>query len=179
MACPARAQAAPAPRPTVVQNQAAKRASPPPTTASAPAPAAPAMAASPPPPPARPAQQQQTKNRLRRAEAEPANDEGAWPAESSDAKEEKKQSAGNKANANETLMQRADRLFAEGRWNEAAAAYRELLRREPHSGDADRWRRRLTVAENADVSERSAKAAKRARKAPAKAAADADSAAAQ
>jgi hypothetical protein len=173
------AQAAPAPRPTVVQNQAAKRASPPPTTASAPAPAAPAMTASPPPPPAQPAQQQQTKNRLRRGEAEPANDEGAWAAESSDAKEEKKQSAGNKANANETLMQRADRLFAEGRWNEAAAAYRELLRREPHSGDADRWRRRLTVAENADVSERSAKAAKRARKAPAKAAADADSAAAQ
>jgi anti-sigma factor RsiW len=175
------AQAAPAPRPTVVQNQGAKRASPPPATASAPAPAAtaPAMAASPPPPPAQPAQQQQSKNRLRRAESESASDEGAWAAESSDAKEEKKQSAGNKANANETLLQRADRLFAEGRWNEAAAAYRELLRREPHSGDADRWRRRLTVAENADVSERSAKAAKRARKAPAKAAADADSAAAQ
>ena len=173
------AQAAPAPRPVVVQNQAVKRASPPPTTASAPAPAAtaPAMAASPPPAP--PAQQQQTKNRLRRAESEPASDEGTVAAESSDAKEEKKQTAGNKGNAAETLKQRADRLFAEGRWNEAAVAYRELLRREPQSGDADRWRQRLAVAENADVSERSAKASKRARKAPAKPAAEADSAAAQ
>ena len=71
-------------------------------------------------------------------------------------------------------MQRADRLFAEGRWNEAAAAYRELLRREPHSGDADRWRRRLTLAENADVSERNAKAPASA--SAGKPAADADSA---
>ena len=124
-------------------------------------------------------QEQQAKNRGRRAESEPASDEGAWAAESADAKEEKKQSAGNKQNAAETLKQRADRLFAEGRWNEAAVAYRELLRREPHSGDADRWRQRLAVAENADVSERNRQAAKRARKAPAKQAADADSAAAQ
>jgi len=176
------AQAAPAPRPGVVQNQAAKRVSPPPTTASAPAPAAaaPAMTAAPPPAPRAQQEQQQAKNRSRRAESEPASDEGAWAAEPSDAKEEKKQSAGSKAIANETLMQRADRLFAEGRWNEAAAAYRELLRREPHSGEADRWRRRLTVAENTDVSERSAKAAKRARKGTsAKPAAEADSAAAQ
>ena len=117
------------------------------------------------PPPAPPAQQQ-TKSRPRRDESAPASDEGAWAAESADAKEEKKQSAGNKANATETLKQRADRLFSEGRWNEAAAAYRELLRREPQNGDADRWRRRLVVAENADVSERNAKAAKSARKAP-------------
>jgi len=173
------AQAAPAPRPGVVQNQVGKRAAPPPTTASAPAPAAsaPAMAAAPPPaPPA----QQQTKSRPRRDQSAPASDDGAWAAESADAKEEKKQSAGNKGNANETLVQRADRLFSEGRWNEAAAAYRELLRREPHSGDADRWRRRLTVAENADVSERNTKAAKSARKAaPARPAAEADSAATQ
>ena len=44
-------------------------------------------------------------------------------------------------NANETLKQRADRLFAEGRWAEAAAVYRELLRRNPRNDDADRWRR--------------------------------------
>src|SRR5262249_54389322 len=56
----------------------------------------------------------------------------------------------------ETLAQRADRLFAEGRWGEAAEAYRELLRRDPRNDDAERWRRRLIAAENADTSERNA-----------------------
>ena len=50
--------------------------------------------------------------------------------------------------------QRADRLFAEGRWAEAAALYRELLRRNPRGDDAERWRRRLVAAENADVNEK-------------------------
>ena len=77
-------------------------------------------------------------------------------------------------------MQRADRLFAEGHWNEAAAAYRELLRREPHSGDADRWRRRLRSPRMPTSANAAPRPRKRARKAaPAKAAADADSAASQ
>ena len=79
-----------------------------------------------------------------------------------------------------TRMSAASRRGEADSLARALAAYRELLRREPHSGDADRWRRRLTVAENADVSERSAKAAKRPGKAAqAKPAAEADSAAAQ
>jgi hypothetical protein len=49
--------------------------------------------------------------------------------------------------ATETPAQRADRLFGEGRWIEAAAAYRELLRSDPRNDDADRWRRRLATAQ--------------------------------
>jgi len=41
----------------------------------------------------------------------------------------------------------ADRLFAEGRWAEAARAYRELLRSDPRNADAGRWKQRLTAAE--------------------------------
>jgi hypothetical protein len=59
------------------------------------------------------------------------------------------------ARAAETAVQRADRLFAEGRWIEAAAAYRELLRGDPRNGDADRWRKRLAMAQaEVDVSRR-------------------------
>ena len=80
------------------------------------------------------------------------------------AKDEKKVAAKN--NANDAITQRADRLFAEGRWAEAAALYRELLRRDPRSDDAERWRRRLVAAENADVTEKrnASVAAKRARR---------------
>lgn len=48
--------------------------------------------------------------------------------------------------AQETLLQRADRLFTQGRWAEAAIAYRDLLRLQPNSPSADRWRRRLSAA---------------------------------
>ena len=72
------------------------------------------------------------------------------------------QKPGTKIGATETLIQRADRFFAEGRWTEAAAAYRELLRTDPRNHDAERWRQRLVVAnQNADVSERPATVAKR------------------
>jgi anti-sigma factor RsiW len=43
----------------------------------------------------------------------------------------------------------ADRLFSQGRWAEAAVAYRELLRRDPRNADAARWRQRLAAAESA------------------------------
>jgi tetratricopeptide (TPR) repeat protein len=67
----------------------------------------------------------------------------------------------------ETLRQRADRLFADGRWAEAAAAYRELLRNDPDSPDAEHWRQRLAVAVQAEgeaparATAKAAKAAKR------------------
>jgi hypothetical protein len=119
----------------------------PPPAATMPAPAAP------PPPPAPAA----APPKARAKPSSVADDEAA---EESDAKMEKKQSAG-KSSATEALVQRADRLFAEGRWSEAAAAYRELLRRDPRSDEADRWRRRVVTAENADVSERNASVAEK------------------
>jgi hypothetical protein len=48
-----------------------------------------------------------------------------------------------------TAVAQADRLFAAGRWVEAANAYRELLRRNPRSSDAARWRKRLATAQAA------------------------------
>jgi hypothetical protein len=110
-----------------------------------------------PPPPASPPPAPQQKLRAR---SEVAADEGGWPAQDLDAKSERKQ-ASNKGSAGETLLQRADRLFAEGRWTEAAAAYRELLRRDPRSDDAERWRRRLVAAESAEANERNASLARR------------------
>jgi hypothetical protein len=136
--------------PVVAQSQPAKVPAPRP---SAPA-AAPSMA---PPPPASPPPAPQQKLRAR---SEVAADEGGWPAQDLDAKSERKQ-ASNKGSAGETLLQRADRLFAEGRWTEAAAAYRELLRRDPRSDDAERWRRRLVAAESAEANERNASLARR------------------
>jgi anti-sigma factor RsiW len=47
----------------------------------------------------------------------------------------------------ETLAERADRLFAERRWIEAAAAYRDLLRQNPRAAGAVRWRQRVAAAE--------------------------------
>ena len=49
----------------------------------------------------------------------------------------------------ESPVARADRLFAQGQWAAAARAYRDLLRREPNSGDAARWRQRLAASEEA------------------------------
>ena len=49
----------------------------------------------------------------------------------------------------ETPVAHADRLFSEGRWAEAATAYRDLLRRDPRNADAGRWRQRLAAAEAA------------------------------
>lgn len=46
----------------------------------------------------------------------------------------------------ETLPQRADRLFREHRWPEAAAAYEQLLRQFPQSPAVTEWRQRLAVA---------------------------------
>jgi hypothetical protein len=49
----------------------------------------------------------------------------------------------------ESPVVRADRLFAQGQWAAAARAYRDLLRRDPHNGDAPRWRQRLAASEQA------------------------------
>jgi anti-sigma factor RsiW len=152
------AQAAPAPAPVASTPPRSE------TKKSAPAPAvaaAPTMA--PPPPPASPPAQQQ-RSRTRASSAESASDEG-YVAGEAEAKDEKRK-AGGKGQAAETLLQRAERLFAAGRWNEAAAAYRELLRIDPRNDDAERWRKRLAVAESADVNQRNANAARARQAAP-------------
>jgi len=117
---------------------------PAPSVASAPAPAAP-------PPPSVP------KPRAKKVNAY-ASDEG-YDVEG-DAKAEKK-SASPRNNTNDGLLQRAERLFAAERWAEAAAAYRELLRRDPHGDYAERWRQRLVAAEAAQVNERNANLAEK------------------
>ena len=93
---------------------------------------------------------------------------------------EKKAGAAGKGRASETPVQRADRMFAEGRWIEAAAAYRTLLRDDPKSGDADRWRKRLALAEGEiETAQRTAAKAAKASKAPSKATSKASDAASQ
>jgi hypothetical protein len=57
----------------------------------------------------------------------------------------------------------ADRLFTEGRWAEAARAYRDLLRRDPHNAEAARWRQRLAASEAAAAPEAPAAASPPAR----------------
>jgi len=73
--------------------------------------------------------------------------------ESAAAPEEGRATDKSKASA-ETAVARANRLFTEGRWAEAAAAYRELLRRDPNNAEAPRWRQRMAVAEAALESRR-------------------------
>lgn len=51
--------------------------------------------------------------------------------------------------AAESPAVRADRLFAQRRWAEAAVAYRDLLRDAPRSPDSPRWRQRLAACEAA------------------------------
>ena len=53
------------------------------------------------------------------------------------------------AAARESPVARADRLFGQARWVEAAVAYRKLLRNNPRNADAPRWRQRLTACEAA------------------------------
>jgi len=159
-----------APMPAPARNKAPR------PVAAAPAPASTISETAPPPPPAAPVTA--GKPRAKRSNAAPAADDGQETALDSEAKDEKKQSDG-KAKPNEALLLRADRLFAEGRWTEAAAVYRELLRRDPRNDDAERWRRRLVAAESAEVTEkhnadlaqrRDAEAARARKAAPAKAA---------
>ena len=46
-----------------------------------------------------------------------------------------------------TLARHADELYAAHRWSEAAAAYRDLVRRWPDVAPAKRWRTRLAEAQ--------------------------------
>ncbi len=51
------------------------------------------------------------------------------------------------AGGRESPVARAERLFTQARWAEAAIAYRELLRDDPRNPDVPRWRQRLAACE--------------------------------
>ncbi|MFL5305599.1 MAG: anti-sigma factor family protein [Polyangia bacterium] len=53
------------------------------------------------------------------------------------------------AGGRESPVARADRLFTQARWAEAAIAYRELLRDDPRNPEVPRWRQRLAACEAA------------------------------
>ena len=122
---------------------AAAEPAPPPATLAAPAPA---PSPPPPPPASRPTPRHDAEKKAsKRRPAAAADDESDAPAD--------KASSKGKASA-ETAVERANRLFTEGRWAEAAAAYRELLRRDPNNSEAARWRQRLAAAEAAQEARR-------------------------
>jgi anti-sigma factor RsiW len=101
---------------------------------------APAAAPAPPPPASAPMAAKRDRDE--------AASEGAMADEEAPVARSKKESDKSARKA-ETPVAHADRLFSEGRWAEAAAAYRDLLRRDPRHADAGRWRQRLAAAEAA------------------------------
>jgi hypothetical protein len=133
---------APAPPSPVMASapQRLQQPSPAPAGAAGPAvrrPAAPAPVATraktPPPPPA-PRQTERAESKSAAAEPEGA-EEGRARDDSREG--EKSQSA------IDALARRAERLFAEQRWAEAVAAYRDLLRRAPGHPSAKLWKSRI------------------------------------
>ena len=97
-------------------------------------------AAAPPAPPAPAAAAAETADRAPRGRAKaeaPRDDLGEAAAGSGAAAEPQSPAA------------RADRLFAQHRWAEAATAYRQLLRDDPTSPSAARWRQRIAACEAA------------------------------
>ena len=153
----------PPPRPTTAatgERSAMKQFAQPPAAAAAPAPSPP------PPPPAMQAPTQSKPKAARRSAVDVESDEVAAQEPEAKAKNEKKPAVAGKPSAIEVLVQRADRLFAEGRWSEAAAAYRELVRKDPHNDEVKRWRERVVAADNFDLSERQETLAKRKAAAP-------------
>jgi hypothetical protein len=60
----------------------------------------------------------------------------------------------------EALVRKAEQLFAAGRWTEAAAAYRDLLRRFPDADPAAQWRARVVQAQREDSAARAKAATK-------------------
>jgi anti-sigma factor RsiW len=85
----------------------------------------------------------------RRTSLDEAQEDEAGPA-----KKEKK--AKDAPSTVEALSRRADQLYAAGHWDEAVAAYEELLRRFPSADGVPRWRVRVAAAHRAVVAERAA-----------------------
>jgi hypothetical protein len=90
----------------------------------------------------------------------------AQPAERQQARE--KAPAGKGGPSLEESAKKADRLFADGAWSAAAAAYRDLLDRFPTYKDAPKWRERLNQSVVAMEAARKASDAKASKAAKAK-----------
>jgi hypothetical protein len=146
---------------------------PPPVTAAAPA-AAPAPVAAARPAPSAPKREMANdmldvaptrKSRVADEESAVAKSDSAGPARV--AKKAKRDVSDSPlvAPSLDTLAKRAEQFFAARRWQEAIAAYRELLRRFPDADPATRWRTRLVQAQR----EASANTAPAAASAPAEA----------
>jgi hypothetical protein len=117
----------------------AKRASAP----RSPAPAAAPAAAEPPPAPAPAAT---ASRRWADAPSVAASAPAEEEVESAPAKPKAKKGA---SSPFEEQVQKAERLFSSGRWSEAAAAYRELLRLHPEHRSVPAWKGRLRACEQA------------------------------
>jgi hypothetical protein len=153
-----KASSAAAKRAEVPAPEPAKTASRGPSMAASalPAAAAPPPMVAPTPPPRPTPQKQAAAAREEEASYAPA------AAMEEVAAEHKKGKAQSGPSLDETVR-RADRLFADRRWNEAAEAYRELLRRYPAHSDAGKWRSRMDSAaiaarETDEVAKKSARA---------------------
>ena len=83
----------------------------------------------------------------------------ASPAAQTEVSVDKKQINANEASISlEERVRKAEKLFAEKKWAEAAAAFRALIAQAPSDPAAKIWRERLAAAEGAREKGRAAKA---------------------
>jgi hypothetical protein len=97
-----------------------------------------------------------------RAKAQtPARVSAASPAAQAEASADKTQVSENKHSVSlEERVRKAEKLFAEKKWAEAAAAFRALIAQAPTNPAVKTWRERLAAAEGAQEQGRAAKAKK-------------------
>jgi hypothetical protein len=85
----------------------------------------------------------------------------ASPAARAEAPADKKKVSENKDSISlEERVRKAEKLFAEKKWAEAAAAFRTLIAQAPSHPAVKTWRERLATAEGAEEQGRAAKAKK-------------------
>jgi hypothetical protein len=85
----------------------------------------------------------------------------AGPAAQAEAPADKKKATEKKETISfEERVRKAEKLFAEKKWAEAAAAFRALLAQAPSNPAAKTWRERLAAADLAQEQARAAKAKK-------------------
>jgi hypothetical protein len=85
----------------------------------------------------------------------------ASPAAQAEASADKTQVSENKHSVSlEERVRKAEKLFAEKKWAEAAAAFRALIAQAPTNPAVKTWRERLATAEGAQEQGRAAKAKK-------------------
>jgi len=97
-----------------------------------------------------------------RAKAQtPARVSAASPAAQAEASADKREVSENKHSISlEERVRKAEKLFAEKKWAEAAAAFRALIAQAPSHPAVKTWRERLAAAEGAQEQGRAAKAKK-------------------